>query len=230
MEDKRTVGYPEITDCLLEMVSNYYWPLLEEVAPKLGMYEPLIPVSQDVGKLMFETCAERNTSYILIHRDIMQRFTKVFEILEYAGFIGKREASRAMKSGGRGAVFAVNLCNLLDATSGRRLTVGQATHWLRTKEPAEIHSLNPRIASIEMPTLVEGNDFRVLLLSVEQLRRSKAYPYGLTEDKIARLQEAGIKTIGDLADTSDRDILAIEYIGEKSLKRIRDVQYQAIWM
>jgi hypothetical protein len=230
IEEKRTVGYPEITDCFLEMASNYYWPLLEEVAPKLGMYEPLIPVAQDLGRFMFETCAERNTSYILIHRDIMQRFGKVFEILEYAGFIGKREASRAMKSGGRGAVFAVNLCNLLDATSGRRLTVGQASTWLKTKEPAEIHSLNPRISTLEMPTLVEGNDLRVLELPIDQLRRSRAYPYGLTPDKIARLQEAGIRTIGDLADTPDRDILAIEYVGEKSLKRIRDVQYQAIWM
>ncbi|HWM31195.1 MAG TPA: hypothetical protein VNO69_05790 [Methyloceanibacter sp.] len=230
LEEKRGVGYPEITDCFLGMASNYYWPLLEEVAPKLGMYEPLIPLTEEIGRFLFEICAERNTSYVLIHREIMQRFAKVFEILEYAGFIGKREASRAMKSGGRGAVFAVNLCNLLDATVGRRLTLDQSQTWLSTKDVAEVHSLNPRISGMQMPELTEGGDLRVLKLPVDLLAKSRAYPYGLTEDKITRLKDAGISTIGELAEAPDFKILSIEYIGRKNLKRIRDVQYQAIWM
>ena len=81
-----------------------------------------------------------------------------------------------------------------------------------------------------MPELVEGGDLRVLDLPIDQLRRSRAYPYGLTDDKITRLLDAGITTIGRLADAPDASLLAIEYVGERSLKRIRDVQHQAISM
>jgi hypothetical protein len=31
------VGIPEVTKCFLEMAMDHYWPLMEEVAPKLGV-------------------------------------------------------------------------------------------------------------------------------------------------------------------------------------------------
>lgn len=225
-----SVGYPELTNVFLSIASNYFWPLLEEVAPKLGMYEPLVPPSERMGRHLFELAAERKTGYVLIHREIMQKFAKVFEILEYAGFIAKRDASRAMKSGGRGTVFAVNFCNLLEAISGSRLTVELVQTLISNKETAELHVTSGLVQGLELPALSEEADLRILQLEIEKLEKSHIYPYGLTENKISRLRAAGLTTIGELADASDARLLAIETIGLKSLQRIKDVIYQAIWM
>jgi DNA-directed RNA polymerase alpha subunit len=62
------------------------------------------------------------------------------------------------------------------------------------------------------------------------LAKSFAYPYGLTQNLIDRLRAAQIETVGQLANTTDRRLDAIEYVGEVKIKRIREVIYQAIWM
>ena len=225
-----TVGYPEMTNAFINIASNYFWPLLEEVAPKLGIYEPLVPPSERIGRHLFDLAAERKTGYVLIHREIMQKFSKVFEILEYAGFIAKRDASRAMKSGGRGTVYAVNFCNLLEAISGSRLTVELAKALIENKETAELHASSSFIQDIQLPELGEDADLRIFDLEIEKLQKSHIYPYGLTENKVGKLREAGLTTIGQLAEASDNELLRIDTIGEKSLQRIRDVIYQAVWM
>ncbi|UYO49897.1 hypothetical protein KQX64_04635 [Rhodopseudomonas palustris] len=231
MNESSVVTYPELTKCLLELSANYFWPLLEEVAPKLGAYEVLIPPSQEIAQYIFLSCAGKRLSYCLVHRDIMQRHSKVFEILEYAGFIAKREASRSMKSGGRGAMFSLNLCNLLDVTTGRRLTSDLAHQWsVGDDEPFELHVGNPEYARIVVPMAGPERDPSVFEKPVETLRRSNAYPYGLTEDKIERLSQAGFRTVFDVANATDERILSIYMIGPRSLKRIRDVIYQAVWM
>lgn len=225
-----SVGYPELTNAFLNIASNYFWPLLEEVAPKLGMYEPLVPPSEKIARHLFDLSAERKTGYVLIHREIVQRFGKIFEILEYAGFISKRDASRAMKSGGRGTVYAVNLCNLLEAISGNRLTVDLSRTLTNSKEVAELHVSSSFVQTIELPQLSEDADLRILDLAIEKLEKSDTYPYGLTKNKVEKLKEAGFTTIGQLAEASDAVLLRIDTIGTKSLNRIKDVVYQAIWM
>ena len=62
------------------------------------------------------------------------------------------------------------------------------------------------------------------------LKRSAAYPYGLTDTIIQRLCGAGMTTVGLLANASDAELDNIDYIGEVKIKMIRDVVYQAIWM
>lgn len=225
-----SVGYPELTNAFVNIASNYFWPLLEEVAPKLGMYEPLVPPSEKIGRHLFELSAAKQTGYILVHRELMQRFAKVFEILEYAGFIAKRDASRAMKSGGRGTVFAVNFCNLLEVIAGSRLTVDLARVLLTNKENGELYASSLFMQEIELPELSEDADLRILTLEIEMLQKSQIYPYGLTQNKLYRLRAAGYGTIGELADASDWKLREIETIGEKSVQRIKDVVYQAIWM
>lgn len=236
MTDSRGVGYPDLTRCFLDLAANYFWPLLEEVAPKLGTYEPLVEAAYHVADFLFRMCARRRSSYILVHRDIMQRHSKVFEILEYAGFISRRDASRALKSGGRGVTFAVNLCNLLEATQGGRLTTEIAEGWLSgIVDPVELHSSNVEFADIYIPDVEvdrggEQVELPILLKDVSTLKKSNAYPYGLTDDKINRLKDAGLERIVDVAEASDRKLLEIDYVGPRHLKRIRDVVYQAIWM
>src|SRR5215207_9237278 len=126
--------------------------LLEEVAPKLGTYEILVGPAQEVAQFLFLACAKKSVSYSMVHRDIMQRHSKIFEILEYAGFMSRRYASRALKSGGRGVVFSMNLCNLLEVLPGSRLTSDLAEQWTKgTDEPFELHVTNPEFSRLEIP-------------------------------------------------------------------------------
>lgn len=231
MEESSTIGYQDLTKCLLFLSADYFWPLLDEVAPKLGSYEILVPPAQEIAQFVFNQCAKKQTSYCLVHRDIIQRQSKIFEILEYAGFFSRREASRSLKSGGRGLVLSVNLCNLLESTPGRRLTSELADQWLDgADEPFELYSMNPEYSKIEIPELQPETDLSIFSKPISTLQRSNSYPYGLTEDKVNRLEQEGFETIEGVAEAKDEDILSIYMIGPKSLKRIRDVIYQAVWM
>ncbi|MFK5968554.1 MAG: hypothetical protein QM487_00270 [Candidatus Marithrix sp.] len=229
LHESQKNGLPELTRCLVNMASDYYWPLLEELKPKLGIYELLINPSIELAEKIFDTTSKANSTSIIIHRELMQKFVKPLEILEYAGFISRREVSIAMKSGGRGSRFTLNLCNLLEITHGKRLTSELFATWLKEDQPAEIH-INSPILDIKIPELSSDKELSILNLPIKSLIKSKAYPYGLTATKIEILQKEQIKTIGELAETSDEQLRSLPTIGKKYLKRIRDVLGQAIWM
>ncbi|WP_428541253.1 hypothetical protein [Rhodopila sp.] len=233
------IGIPEVTRCFLEMATDYYWPLMEEVAPKLGVYEPLVEPAREVMEAIVEHTTRlvkerpRNIAQdrVLIHRQLVSHYSKIFEILEYLGFLARREASRAMKSGGRGPVFAINLCNLLDSVPSNRLTIEMIEEWIAgVPEPAELHVLGQTFQGVKLPLLPSEHGLAILDRPVAVLGKSVAYPYGLTKDMIGRLQGAGIATVDQLANTTDQDLDRIEYIGAAKIKRIRDTVYQSIWM
>lgn len=233
------IGIPEMNKCFLEMAQDYYWPLMDEVAPKLGVYEPLIEPARDLMEVIVEHSArpvkssERRIAQdrVLIHRQLVSQYIKIFEILEYLGFVARREASRAMKSGGRGPVFAINLCNLLDGIPTTRLTIEMIEEWFSpSQEAAEIHILGQAFSNIKLPTLAEEHGLAILEREVNVLGKSSAYPYGLGPNVIDRLKSAGIQTVGQLVEKSDDELDRIDYIGDVRIQQIRDVLYQAIWM
>ncbi|HEY4084143.1 MAG TPA: hypothetical protein VGM81_25935 [Burkholderiaceae bacterium] len=238
-DSKEKIGIPDVQQCMLDMASDYFWPLMEEVAPKLGIYEALVgPASEVMGAIVEHAtkpvkAGQRSTAQdrILIHRQIVSQYLKIFEILEYLGFVAKREASRALKSGGRGPIYAINLCSLLESTPSRRLTFEMIEEWLQGKaEPAELHVSGMAFQQIKLPQLPEENGLAILDKEIQVLGRSPAYPYGLTEPIIQRLRAAGMTTVGMLANASDSMLDKIDYIGEAKIKVIRDVVFQAIWM
>ncbi len=232
------IGIPDVTKCFLDMATDHYWPLMEEVAPKLGIYEPLVDPAREVMEIIVEH-ASRSVregravaqDRALIHRQIVNRYSKIFEILEYLGFLSRREASRALKSGGRGPVFAINLCNLLDSVPSKRLTFEMIDQWIGgVPEPAEFHISGQAFHPVQLPALPVEHGLAILDKPVTVLRKSPAYPYGLTNNLIDRLAGAGIATVGQLAVSDNRTLDRIEYIGDATIKRIREVVYQAIWM
>ncbi|MDP1978709.1 hypothetical protein [Undibacterium sp.] len=238
-EEKEKIGIPELTQCLLDMASDYFWPLMDEVAPKLGVYEALIDPAREVVEVIVEHAArpvkDRTRAIaqdrVLIHRQIVAQYIKIFEILEYLGFVARREASRSLKSGGRGPIFAINLCNLLDSVPTKRLTIEMIEEWITgSAEPAELHVSGMAFQAIKLPVLPEEHGLAILEKQVSVLGRSTAYPYGLTDKVIERLVGAGITTVGQLASSSDEELDRIDYIGAVKIKTIRDVVYQAIWM
>lgn len=238
-EAKDKIGIPDVQQCMLDMASDYFWPLMEEVAPKLGIYESLVEPAREVMEVIVEHGTKPvKTSLrsialdrVLIHRQLVSQYLKIFEILEYLGFVAKREASRALKSGGRGPIYAVNLCSLLDSTPSKRLTFEMIEEWVRgSGEPAELHVSGMAFQNIKLPHLPEENGLAILSKDIQVLGRSAAYPYGLTYPIIQRLSTAGMTTVGRLANATDDELDKIDYIGEAKIKIIRDVVFQAIWM
>lgn len=238
-DSKEKIGIPDVQQCMLDMASDYFWPLMEEVAPKLGIYEALVDPAREVMEAIVEhvtkpvkiglrTIAQDR---VLIHRQIVSQYLKIFEILEYLGFVAKREASRALKSGGRGPIYAINLCSLLESTPSRRLTSEMIEEWLQGNvEPADMHVASTTFQNIRLPTLPEENGLAILNKEIKVLGRSPAYPYGLTDPIIQRLSAAGMTTVGKLANATDDELDKIGYIGEAKIKVIREVVFQAIWM
>lgn len=225
------LGISHLSETLLELARNHFWPLLEELAPKLGMYEPLVNPTREIAGVLFSKCGQSDgRRYALVLRETVDRLAKPMEILEYAGFVSKREVSRSMKSGGRGASFALNLCNLLENTPGSRLTESVFQQWLHDRlDPVEFHR-GSDLAGISLPKLVEDAEPAILSQSVDILAKSNAYPYGLTTAKINLLKESGILTVGELAAASDERLLSLRGVGEAFLTRFRNIVGQAIWM
>ncbi len=234
----KRIGIPDVNTCLLEMATDYYWPLMDEVAPKLGVYEPLIEPARELIEAIVEHAVRPSRDRkaiaqdrVLIHRQLLGHYAKIFEILEYLGFVARREASRAMKSGGRGGVFAINLCNLIDKMPSQRLTIEAMEDWISgSLEISEIHSSGQIFNAIELPVLAEEKGLAILDRDIAVLRKSPAYPYGLTNDKLTRLKDGGFQKVGQLAEASDYQLKQIHLIGSATVRRVRDVVLQAIWM
>jgi len=238
-EAKDKIGIPEVQQCMLDMASDYFWPLMEEVAPKLGIYEAFVEPAREVVEAIVENNIKpvktnlRSIAQdrVLIHRQIVSQHLKIFEILEYLGFVAKREASRGLKSGGRGPIYAINLCSLLESSPSKRLTLEIIQDWVNgNAEPAELHVSSITFQNIALPKLTQENGLAILDKELKVLGRSSAYPYGLTNPVIQRLTAAGMTTVGKLANATNEDLDKIDYIGEVKIQAIRDVVFQAIWM
>ncbi|PWK14940.1 ATP-binding protein [Tumebacillus permanentifrigoris] len=229
------IALADIEATLKYLASEYYWPLLEELEPKLGGYEPLIEPTRILAEKLFHLVSETldKPDYgpsCLVHREHVERLKKLFEIMEYAGFIVKRDASRAMKSGGRGTRYILNLCNLIEVIPNSRLTHDLVEKWASTeKEYCQIFR-GGELDKIILPETSEKKDLGILEMSVEVLKKSKVYPYGLTDHKIDILKEGEIVTVSDLAEASDDKLYSLPDIGEYWVNRIRSVLGQAIWM
>jgi hypothetical protein len=231
-ERGRIIGLPETNDMLLRMARDHYWPLLEELRPKLGIFEPFIEPAKTLAEELYVAVAQKvpASRSALIHKDHLDRLTKLFEILEYTGFIAKREASRAMKSGGRGARFAMNLCNLLEHRPKARLTHELLKKWCERDEEAVEFGRGAKLSEVELPERRQDADLSILDAPVSVLLRSATYPYGLTQRKIDELTKASINTIRQIMESPDARLDAVETIGPSWVRRIRNVVAQAVWM
>jgi hypothetical protein len=228
-DNRLTMG--GITKSFLDLAANFYWPLIEEVTPKLGKYVPVVDPAKAVAEAIFKECGEHGRTSVIIHREIVSRLAKAFEILEYVGFLAKREASRGMKSGGRGSRFDVNLCLLLEHLPNARLTLDQYDKWKADDEESiQIHNKGSLLADLNLPTLSDDADLSILGAPISSLKKSTVYPYGLTSIMISKLENAGIITIRDLYDASDEKLDDLWYVGEMRVRHLKETVAQAIWL
>lgn len=115
-------GVGQLGETLIAQAREYCWPLIEEVRPRLGRYESMVAAAQTLAAGLYVAAADARRCSVVILREHVERLAKPLEILEYCGFVTRREASIGMKSVGRGARFSLNLCNLLERMPGSRLT------------------------------------------------------------------------------------------------------------
>jgi hypothetical protein len=231
----RPIGVQILGQTLLHLAQNHYWPLFEEVRGKLGKYSVMTVPAEEVMQALLQRCASDDGSHrsAIIHRDVIARMPKVLEVLEYVGFISRREASRAMKSGGRGSRYVLNLCNLLEAMQGSRLTIELFERWtnaLERDEPIDVHSSDVQLGKVNIPKPLESEELEIVNAAIARLKKSKAYPYGLTDAKIRLLKRAGYTTIAKVAAASDSELKRLETVGDAQVRRIRNTIAQAVWM
>jgi hypothetical protein len=228
--DYGSIGYTKLSEALLQLSRDYYWPMIEEVKLKIGIYEALIEPAQDLAELLYHQCGQKGVTTCIIHRNLVNKLDKALEILEYTGFLARREVSRGMKSGGRGTRFILNLCNLLESIPGTRLTKELFDEWQNPKGEDLQFSKNSSLSNISWDELPEDGNLSILELPLEKLKKSNVFPYGITDNKLEILLENGFVNVGDLASASDSELLELDGIGDKTLDRFKSVLGQAIWM
>lgn len=229
-EDK-TVGLPTLGRAFLDMTTRFYWPLIDEVKPKLGKYVPVVEPAREIAETVFAECGRQQSTSFIVHRDIVSRLSKAFEILEYVGFISKREASRAMKSGGRGTRYVVNLCMLLESVPGARLTADLYGKWrTRSEEPIQLHSKGTLLSKVAMPDFSAEVEPEIFNDPIGTLKKSPAYPYGLSDKIVERLRANGILTVRHLYDAPEDQLDQIHYIGEVRVRQLKNAVAQAVWL
>ncbi len=230
-EDEKKITYAKLSEILLKLASDFFWPMIEEIRYKIGIYEPLMDCCLEIAEVIYRDCGDKKATTFIMHRNLVNKYSKPLEILEYAGFISKREASRGMKQGGRGTRYAVNLCNVLEKVQGTRLTKELYQEWLNpTVEDVQFAANNSTFSQLELPETDIRHNLSILDLDIDRLKKSNVFPYGLTEDKIQRLKQNGYKTVGQLAESTEDQLKGIDRIGDRTIERIKNVVDQAIWM
>ncbi len=229
-EQERKIELSHISESLKTLAQNYYWPLIEEIQPKLGIYEPMVEPAKEIAEVIFRKVGKSQERTVIILREITQNIGKPLEILEYTGFISRREVSRAMKSGGRGSRYAVNMCTLLEYIEQGRISQELFVKWIGNVDNSIEFHRGSELFSINLPKPMEGHDLGILSREISILRKSRSYPYGLTDAKIELLENHGITTVEALATSSDEDLLSMDSIGAATIKRFRSTVNQAIWM
>ncbi len=230
LKDSPTISLSHISEAFKQLSSNYFWPLLEEIEPKLGMYQPMIAPAQEIAEILFEKSGKTNERSVLILREIVHRLGKPLEILEYAGLIARREVSRAMKSRGRGTRYVLNLCTITEYLDRGNINQGIYEKWSNFEDYSVEFHRGSELFKLELPVPIDDHDLDILTKNIDILKKSNAYPYGLTDLMVELLSDNGITNLEILVKTSDLTLLAIPNIGPQTLKRIRSTVNQAIWM
>ncbi len=222
-------------DSLKSYASSSLYPALDELETKLGSYASLLNVARDLAEIISKDCGRRKVNSMIVHRDHVQRMGKVFEILEYTGFIAKREASRSLlRSGtGRGPRYVLSLGPLFENVPGSTMSYDLAHSMTRVNvEKDELVEYEPlsEIKNLIYPEPTAETLLDVLNLSIDKLKTSNAIPYGLTDLMINALQLGGYKTVEDVVRVSVETLDELPQIGEAKARRIRNAVEQAIWM
>ncbi|TOB56868.1 hypothetical protein CGK02_24240 [Vibrio parahaemolyticus] len=135
-----------------------------------------------------------------------------------------------MKSRGRGTRYVLNLCNITESLEHGRITSQMQEKWLSFKDDAVEFHRGSELYKLELPEPLPEHELDILQKDISILKKSNAYPYGLTDYMVGLLKQNNINSLEDLVNTSDSVLLQFERMGPQTLKRVRSTVNQAIWM
>jgi hypothetical protein len=235
LESYSVISIHRVGDSLKWLASNYLYPALEELRTKLGAYTPMLEIAEEISQIIFADCGKRKVNSMVVHRDHVQRIGKVFEILEYTGFIAKREASRSLaKSGsGRGPRYALSLGPLFEQVHGSTLSYELIASFLRisvANEEMVEYAPSSELSKFSYPEPENEVPLDILKLPIERLQTGHAIPYGLTPLMITALANGGYKTVEDVVKVPMEKLKELPQIWDAKALRIRNAVEQAIWM
>lgn len=235
LNNHQMISVQIVGECLKWLSSSYLYPALEELEIKLGAYGPMLEIAEQIAPIIFSECGKRKVNAMIVHRDHIQRIGKVFEILEYSGFIAKREASRSLsRSGtGRGPRYALSLGPLFENIPGNTLSYDLIASLVRitvVNEELVEYPPNSELQKFNCPEPHDEMDLGILSLPVAKLAVSQAIPRGLTPLMITALLDHGLMTVQDIVKVSVDDLKQLPQIGIQKARRIRNAVEQAIWM
>ena len=235
LEGKTAITIHSVGDALKWLASNYLYPALEELRTKLGAYVPMLDVVEDLAPIFFDDCGKKRVTSMLVHKDHVQRLSKVFEILEYTGFLAKREASRSLSQSGsgRGPRYALSLGPLFEKIPGGTLSYDLIASFTRVSianEELVEYPPDSLIRQFDCPQPNNEVSLDILSLPVSKLEKSTALPYGLTKLMIDSLVGSGHETIQDVVKLTLKDLMELPGIAGQKAKKIRNAVEQAVWM
>lgn len=104
----------------------------------------------------------------------------------------------------------VNWCNTLECVQNARLTKELYSQWLNPDiEDIQISANNVFFSELQLPEIDYSRNLQILEFDIDKLKKSNTFPYGLTNDKITKLKEAGYLTVGAIAEAPNDDIMKI---------------------
>lgn len=235
LEGSTSITVHTVGEAFKWLASSYLYPALEELQTKLGAYAPMLSIAEEIAQIIFRDCGKRRVNSMITHREHVQRIGKTFEILEYIGFIAKREASRSLakSASGRGPRYALSLGPLFEQIHGGTMSYELINSLLKVSvanEDLVEYPPDSELARFVNPEPKDEIPLDILSLPVEKLQTNQAIPYGLTALMISALKTGGFTTIEDLVKVSIDDLRQLPQIGDSKARRIRNTVEQAIWM
>jgi hypothetical protein len=217
------------------LASSYLYPALEELQTKLGAYGPMLKIAEQVAPIIFGDSGKRRVNSIVVHKEHIQRIGKVFEILEYSGFIAKREASRSLTktASGRGPRYALSLGPLFECIPGSTMSYDLVNSLIQTTTSNDDLVEYPPASALQNFNSPEPQDevpLDILSLPISKLEICQAIPYGLTTLMINALITGGMSTVQDVVKVSVEELKELPSIGVSKARRIRNAVEEAIWM
>ncbi len=170
---------------------------------------------------------DRNTSaYFWIHRDAPEVVKEALRILCYTGVLNEMEAEIKATRGEIGKRYMVNLGCLFASESNPALQAFDIARALTPRRMTEYGANHPsyrRLAEAESrrpTTHGRGHLDRQLAKSIDVL--------DLTAWQKEKLRELKLTTVGDVLNSTERQLKLAKYVGEVRARRMRNAAVAAV--